>query len=158
MSCALIPEAAKYVMGIEPKTHGGAETGDYVSCKTAHAVYMVCKVAQGNAAQITWTPKQATAVAGTSSKALGTVVPIWSNEDTAASDALTAETAAVNFQTDAALKNKVVIFKIDPATLDKANGFDCVCMYAAASNAANLISVDYYLEARYGHGETAITD
>jgi hypothetical protein len=53
---------------------------------------------------------------------------------------MTARTAAATYTTDAAVKNKVVIFQIDPAALDQANGFDCIAVSTGASNAANITS------------------
>ncbi|GEM_PF-3950060 len=32
------------------------------------------------------------------------------------------------------------MFEVDPTTLDKANGFDCITVKTAASNAANITS------------------
>ena len=43
--------------------------------------------------------------------------------------------------------------------LDLANGFDCICVKAAASDTANLVAAQYILsDLRYGSGKTAITD
>ena len=44
----------------------------------------------------------------------------------------------MNYTTDAGVKNKMVIFEIDPASLDLANNFDCVYLSTGASNAANI--------------------
>jgi hypothetical protein len=95
------------------------------------------------------TPFQATTVAAGSEKVLANVVPIWADQDTAASDALVRQTDAVNFTTSAAVKNKIVIFQIDPAQLDADGGFDCVTLKTGASNAANITQVMYYLRTRY---------
>jgi hypothetical protein len=42
------------------------------------------------------------------------------------------------------VKEKLVVIEIDPATLDQANGFDCVKVATGASNAANITTVLYY--------------
>jgi hypothetical protein len=93
---------------------------------------------------------QAQDVAGTGAKVLANAVPIWSNLDTATSDTLIRRTDAVSYTTDAAVKNKQVIFEIDPALLDLNNGFDCVYVTTGASNAANITAGLFMLtELRY---------
>jgi hypothetical protein len=100
-------------------------------------VAIVCRVNQGNAAQVTFTPLQATSLAGAGSKAIP-AVPIFYNADTTASDTLVAQTAAASFQTDVALKDKFVVFEFDPAELDMTNGFNHIGVSTSASNAANI--------------------
>jgi len=72
-------------------------------------------------------------------------VPIWANLDCAASDALVRQTDAVSYTTDAELKHKIVVFEIDPATLDLVNGFDCLVVITGASDVANITQAMYYL-------------
>ena len=121
---------------------------------------MEVAITQGNAATIALTIEQASAVAGTGSKAITTTVPIWSNLDTAASDTLVRRTDAVSYTTDAGVKNKMVIFQIDPAQLDVANGFDCITVKTGASNVANLTGARYWLQSAYQQATppAAITD
>lgn len=138
-------EGAKIVEAMTPATDAAGRTGDYISLKDAARVFIVFHVAQGNAATIALTIEQATAVAGTASKAITNVVPIWSNLDTSLTDTLVARTPAVSYTTDAALKNKVVVFQVDAASLDTNNGFDCLTLKTGASNAANLTQAMYYL-------------
>jgi hypothetical protein len=133
------------VEGAPPATDAAGRTGDYVSLKNTHKAFIVVSIAQGNAATVALTPYQATAVAGTSEKVLANAVPIWANQDTATSDLLVRQTDAVNFTTSAALKNKMVIFEIDPAQLDADGGFDCLTIKTGASNAANITSILYVL-------------
>lgn len=99
-----------------------------------------CFVNQGNAAQVTFSPVQATSGAGAGSKAIP-AVPIFYNADTTVSDTLVAQAAAATFQTDVALKSKVVSFEFDPAELDLANGFNHIGITTSASNAANITHV-----------------
>ena len=93
----------------------------------------------------------------TGTTAITTVVPIWANEDCVTSDTLVAQTAAVGFTTSAAVKDKIVIFQVDPATL---GAFDCLTVKTGASNAANITSAMYVLAERYQQSTppTAITD
>jgi len=139
-----LTQNAKLVEAITPQA-GAAIAGDYVSLKNAGMAYVVVQVAQGAADVMAISIEQATVVAGTDSKVITNAVPIWSNLDCAASDTLVARTAAVNYSLDAGQKHKMVVFKVDPASLDVAGGFDCICVKTAASNAANITSAMYVL-------------
>lgn len=138
-------EGAKLVEGLAPAADAAGRTGDYVTLKDAARLFIVVHITQGNAATVALTPYQASAVAGTGEKVLANVVPIWSNLDTATTDTLVARTAAANYTTDAAVKNKIVVFQIEAATLDVSGGFDCVTLKTGASNAANITQSMYYL-------------
>ena len=153
-------EHAKLVEAILPDDDAAGTTGDYVSLKNVHMAYVLFHVQQANAATIALTIEQATDVAATGTKAITVSVPIWANEDCATSDTLVRQTDAVSFTTSAAVKNKQVVFQIDPATLDLANGFDCITIKTGASNAANITSAQYMLVSRYPSATppTAITD
>jgi hypothetical protein len=134
-----IPENAKLVSILKPAADAAGRTGAYVSLKGYSRAFLIFHVDQGNAATILITPNQATAVAGTGTKAIN-AVPIWANLDTAASDALARATDAANYTTDAGVKIKQVVFQIDADALDVANSFDCITLLTGASNAANITS------------------
>jgi len=134
-----IPENAKIVSILSPAADAAGRTGAYVSLKGYERCFLVAYITQGNAAQVTLTPNQATAVAGTGAKVTGNV-PIWADLDVATSDALVRQTDAANYQTDVAVKNKIVVLQIDAAALDVNGGFDCVNLSTSASNAANITS------------------
>lgn len=153
-----LPENFKIVRAIDPQTAAAGADGDYVSLKNAHHAWIIVDITQGNAATIAITVEKATKVDGTGSTAITTSVPIWSNAATGTSDTLVRQTNAVSFTTSAALASKQVIFQIDPATLGE--GYDCICVKAGASNAANVISATYMLQTRYPQATppTAITD
>lgn len=155
-----LPEHLKVVEAMSPATDAAGRTSDYVSLKNVNMAYIVFHVTQGNAATIALTVEQATAVAGTGTTAITTAVPIWANEDCAASDTLVRQTNAVSFTTSAAVKHKQVIFMIDPATLNIASGFDCIALLTGASNAANITSAQFYLDMKYKQATppAAITD
>ena len=137
-------EQAKIIQAITPQA-GAAITGDYISLKNAEMAYIVVHMAQGAADICTITIEQATDVAGTGHKVITNVVPIWSNLDCVASDTLVRRTDAVNYALDAGIKNKVVVFQIDPSSLDVAGNFDCITVITSASNAANITSALYIL-------------
>jgi hypothetical protein len=149
MSCNTFVEEYKLVQLLQPATDAAGRTSAYVSLKFASFATIIVSIAQGNAATVAITIEQASAVAGTGSKVITNTVPIWSNLDTAATDTLVRRTAGVALTTDAGVKNKQVCFQIDPADLDIANGFDCICIKTGASNAANVTSAVIVLNDRY---------
>ena len=158
-----LAEQAKIVMGCAPAAlTTTAGDGDYVSMKGYNRLTMIIPVL--NATTVTGgaiTVLQATAVAGTSAKALA-LTRMWANIDCGASDTLT-KTAVTNntFTTDTTnSKQLLYVVEVLASDLDIANGFDCVRVDSASM--ANAVgSVVYILDgARYG-GETptaAITD
>ncbi|RUU47414.1 hypothetical protein EOD08_06780 [Mesorhizobium sp. M6A.T.Ca.TU.002.02.2.1] len=156
-----LPHEMKLIEGIAPAADAAGRSSDIVSLKNAGKAYILIHITQGNAATIALTPMQAQDVAGTGAKVLANAVPIWSNLDTSLTDTLIRRTDAVNYTTDAALKNKQVVFEIDPALLDVANGFDCIYFTTGASNAANITQAEFLLvDLRYQQTTppTAITD
>ena len=156
-----LAENFKIVQGANPKTTNGGFTADYVSLKNVNKAFILVELTQAAAHATLLTPKQATAVAGTGVKVLTNNCEILANEDTASADTLTRQTAAKNYTVTADIKNKTVIFEIDPATLDTANDFDCITITAAdSSEATNFASVTYLLDMKYKEDvpPAAITD
>lgn len=145
-----LPQMCKITDALAPATDAAGRTSLYISLKNCHKAYLVAHITQAAANTILLTPLQASAIAGTGSKVLANAVPIWVNLDTVAAEALVKATDAVNYTTDAGVKNKIVIFEIDPAKLDVAGGFDCVAVSTGASVAANITQAMWYLvPARY---------
>jgi hypothetical protein len=145
-----IPETCFPVDLLAPATDSAGRTsGVYVSLKNAHRAFIVVYITQGAANTILLSPVQATVVAGTDSKVLANVLQIWSNLDVAAAQTFTKRTAAVNYTTDAGVKNKIVVFQVDPAQMDDANGFDCIGLTTGASSASNITSALLFIEPRY---------
>lgn len=142
-------EKYKIVEALTPATDAAGRTGDYVSLKNANKAWIVVNIKQGDANTVLLTVNQAVNVAGGSAKAIANTVPIWANQDCANSDTLTRATDAVNFTTSAATTQKMVVFQIDPASLDTANGFDCITVVTGASNSANLTQGTYFLDMRF---------
>ena len=124
-----------------------SSTPDYVSMKNWRKCAVVIKILNGSTVTgSAITLKQATAVAGTSEKALA-FTKMYQNIDCAAADAL-AEVAVVSntFTTDTTnSKMLMYVIDVDVASLDRANGFDCI--RAGAGNSANTLTIDitYYL-------------
>jgi hypothetical protein len=83
---------------------------------------------------------QATSIAAGTNKA-GPTVDIWANEDTAATDTLVKQTAGASYAVTNNIKNKQVVFEIDPTRLDGNNGYDCIYFtIATSSQATNFVS------------------
>jgi hypothetical protein len=127
-----------------------SSTPDYVSLKN-HSKFTASAI----------TLKQATAVAGTSEKALA-FSWVYQNEDTAASDVLvkTAVTSDTFTTDDTNAKNLIYVIEADVADLDVSGGFDCVRV-GAGDAVASIVSITYILGgSRYNHdvSVTAITD
>lgn len=126
-------------------------TSSYVSLKNAHKAFLVCEVNQGNAAQVTFTPLQAQDNLGTNSKALTSAAPITLNNDTSTStgsDQNVPQTSATSFQADTTLKDKLVVFEIQPEEVMDVNNtggaFDHIAIQTSASNAGNITSAKLF--------------
>ena len=102
--------------------------------------------------------EQAKAVAGTGSKAITEAVPVYLVADASTSDLWVRQADAVSFTTDETTKEKLVVFEVDVDTLDTNGGFDCLCLKAGASNAANIISATYIVTGERYHGSSVIVD
>lgn len=154
-----IPEDLNLYTLLAPAADAAGRTSAYHSLKSAVRAWIVFHVTQGNAATILVSPLQASDVSATGAKAVS-AGRIWHKQDQAATY-FTKATDAATFTTDANVKNKVVVFEIDPTQmLDIANGFDCIAVSTGASNAANITSALLYVQPRH-HGipeVNALTD
>jgi hypothetical protein len=154
-------EIEKPVTGLAPITPS-TSTPDYVSMKNAG--HLTIYILADNSTSVTGsaiTLKQATAVAGTSEKALG-FSHVWANEDTGAGDTLTKTTVTSDTFTtdDTDNKNLLYVIEIDAEDLDTDNGFDCVRV-GTGDASGTVLSVLYVLkELRYKQSTppAAITD
>lgn len=138
---------------LPPAADAAGRTGPYKSLANCSGkVAIVCRVNQGNAAPVTFSPLQAQDNLGTGAKAIP-AVPIFFNADTTVSDTLAAQAAAATFPSGATLKDKIVVFEFDPAELDLANGFNHITVQTSASNAANITDAHMEYIGRY-QGQT----
>ncbi len=134
---------------LAPAADAAGRAGTYKSLRNVTGlIHLVCRVNQGNAAQVTFTPLQAQDSSGTGSKAIP-AVPIFFNLDTSLSDTLVAQTAAASFQTDVGLKDKIVVFKFEAGNLDLANGFNHIAIQTSLSNAANITAAEMIAIGRF---------
>jgi len=154
-------DKGKVVLGLAPITPS-TSTPDYVNLKG----YQKCSViiVYDNATSVTGsdiTLKQATAVAGTSEKALGFETQ-YANTDISANDTLTeTDVTSDTFTTDDTdNKNGIHVIEVDADDLDRDNNFDC--LRAGTGDAANtVLAVIYILHGpRYAPtlDRSAITD
>lgn len=153
-------EQTKDMLVAAPATDAAGRTSTYVSVKDYEAVEATVYITQGNAATILCSLLQATAVAGTSSKA-GPTAQVYSALDVSTSQDLVRRTDGSTYTTDAAVKNKIVKFVFPTAALDTNNGFDCVAVSTGASNVANITAITIRgLNPRYAQvtPPTALTD
>lgn len=137
------------VGSINPAADAAGRTGGYVSLKNALMAFAIFYIKQGNAATVACDLLQASDVSGTGAKAT-VALPIWTELDGATAPfKYTKQTDAAAYTTDAATKDKIVVFQLDPAKLDVANGFDCVAARTGASNAGNITSAQIIIIPRY---------
>ena len=140
-----LPDQFPPIALLPPAADAAGRTSSYRTLKGAQKAWIVARVNQGNAAQVTLTPLQAQDVSGTGAKAIA-AVPIWLNGDTSLSDALAVQAAAASLQTSATTKDKIVVFEITPdVALDVANGFRTIGISTSASNAANITEATLYV-------------
>lgn len=148
-----LAEVAKFVSAFGPATPSSASPA-WVSLKFYQRATVLIHAL--NATTVTGSAvalAQATAVAGTGTKALA-FTTAKRNIDTAASDALADFAVSSNtFTTDATnSKSLMYVIDIDPATLDVANGFDCFRV-TLGNATASVLSAQYILwTPRFGKG------
>lgn len=155
-----LPQHTKIVQMFYPQTTNGTLTSQVISLKNAHKAWVVLDFTQAVGHATTPTLVQATSIAGTTNKA-GPTVPIWANEDCAATDTLVKKTDAASYAVTNDVKHKQVVFEIDPSRLDVSNGYDCIYFtIATSSQATNFVSAAAYLDNRYKQATppTAILD
>lgn len=152
MGLLSLPEMTQIVDATAgPVTTNGGVTADYVSIKNRARLYIVVNLTQAVGHATLLTPRRATAVDGTGVVVLATNVRIWANEDTAASDTLVSQTAALNFTVANDIKKKMVVFEIDVMALGFTSAspgivYDVVNLLVAdSSQATNFISANYFL-------------
>jgi hypothetical protein len=156
-----LPEQYKIVDATAgPVTTNGGVTGTYVSLKNIKYAWLVLQFTQAVGHATTPAIKQATAIAGTGVKT-GPTANIWMNAATATNDTLVKQTSAAQQALGTGVAKHLVIFGIDPASLDINNGFDVLGWSAAdSSQASNFVSGLWYLETKYAQGTppTAVLD
>jgi len=142
------PQNVSFYTLLAPAADAAGRTSAYLSLKNAVKAWIVVYMDQAAANTVLLSPLQATAVAGTGSKAIS-AARIWHKLDQALTD-FTLATEAATYTTDAGVKVKFVIFELDLAkVLDQANSFDCIAVSTGASAAANITSAFLAIQPRH---------
>jgi len=141
-----IPQGGLLVQGFQPQVNTAEITGDYISMKTAHRVWVVFHMTQANAAQSILSLSMATAVLPTGATPVVATFPIWYNLDCTTDIFTRAAADAASYTLSVDVANKLVIFQIDPSIMP---GYDCLAGVAGASNIANIVSCIYIIDNRY---------
>lgn len=143
-------EKYKVVQGIQPRTTNAGFSSDWVNLRNANRMIIVVNLTQAVGHATAFTLAQATSVTGGDTKAITNNCLIWANEDCAASDTLVRKTDAKAYTVAADVKNKVIVFEVDPSNLDVANNFDCLSLTVAdSSQATNIASVMFFQDSKY---------
>ena len=142
-----LPVNCKIVQLTSPVTSNGGVTTDCVSMRDALKAWAVFDMTQAVGHATTIALRQATDFAiGTN--AAGPAVPVWTNNDTVATDTLVKQTPAASQAVAADVKHKQVVFEIDPALLTA--GYPCIYFTVSdSSQATNFVSATVYLWDRY---------
>ena len=147
------------VEGIEPlNITGSAKDGNYASLKHAGHVTIVIQTGAWAGGTSALTLNQATAVAGTSEKALAFSF-MYTNDGAVGATALTKTAVTSNtFNLDTA--NSMYVIEIETDSLDIDNGFDCVQLALATPGSNNdYVSASYVLsQARFMNPSDELTD
>lgn len=147
MSHTAVVSKYKVVQAFAPKTTNAALTSQVVTLKNAIRATLVLNFANAVGFASVPTINQATDIAA-GTNAAGPACRIWANEDCAATDTLVAKTAAASYTMAADIKNKQVVFEIDPASLT--DGYDCVyCTIPTSSQATNFVSGEWIIETNF---------
>lgn len=153
-----MPEFIRPVTLSGPVTTNGGVTSDYISMKGVHEVYIVATLKQTVAHATTVSIYQATAVAGTSAKALANNVPLYQIADISATDLYTRQDDAVAATMAATTKTQKVVFRVKADVLDGANSFDCLNVVVSdSSQATNFCAIDAIIVPRFSN-QTVLTD
>jgi hypothetical protein len=151
MSVSLNARLDEQVYGVQAACNGVLTTtvGDcvYVSLKNYRKVRVTIDILNGTTVTgTTVTLKQATAVAGTSEKALA-YSRMLANIDVAAGQAMTETAVTSNTFTSDTTNSKRLryVIDVDADTLDVANGFDCFRVdCTGAANSTGTVVYDLY--------------
>lgn len=143
-------EKYKVVQAVEPKTTNTAITGSYISLKNVIEATIIVNLTQAVAHGTQVSLYQAQDTTGTNAKPLVLEVPIWANEDVSITDILERHPNGMSYTVAATVKNKQVVFEVDPAKLDVNNGFICINVrIGESSQVTNFVSAVYILDSKY---------
>lgn len=152
-----IPENLFPVTAWMGAADGIDDNADYISCKTAHRVYVMVTHKGTNDTDLVIGLREATTVAAGSAAAITATMPIWKSTGSTSSDTFTRATDAATDTIDPATEGtQIVIFEWDPAKFSA--GFDCLQVYTTGGHASNFVHAVYFIEPRYQPAVSAIAD
>lgn len=146
-----LPDNSKIVQAFPVQTMGSAATGDWVSLKGYERCMILVHITNGHASSGALTVDKATDVAGSNESAGITLNNVYAKTDyvqgTTTATALTKQTAAASFVTDATITtDQWWVVDIAASDLpDSSYDYDCIQVNLALSNAGNLASGMYIL-------------
>lgn len=145
-----LPEKYNIVQGAQPQTTNTAVNSKYVSLKNGIVAFIIVHLTQAVGHATTISLYQAQDVSGTGAKALASNVQIWANEDVAASDTLIRKADGVSYAVANDVKNKTVVFQVEPERLDINSGFTTIqARIGASAQATNFASVEILVDSKY---------
>lgn len=125
------------VQGLQPVAVSSV-TPDYISMKNYGHLTIILHIAISSGVDTgAFAILQATAVAGTSAKAIANIDTVWKNLDCATEQFTKDTSSCVNgaITVGGVTKNILYVFEVDKRDLDVENGFDCVgCTLADITN------------------------
>ena len=143
-------EGAKIIQARFPTTSGTAalNSGDYIKMQNAHAVWTIINVDSETTA-ITFTPKTASAYAGTGAAAVDGGCKIWYNTNTTNLDRMTASTATTAYTLTDCANAALVVIRYDPANAPTSHPYFAMTGSSAGTAAAGRLAMTYVVESRY---------
>lgn len=151
----VLNEDYKVIQAFEPKTTNTAITSDYVTLKNSITAAVIVNLTQavGHATQVSLYQSQD--VSGTGAKVLSNNVPIWANEDVSLGDSLVRQPDGTSYSALNTVKNKQIVFHVEPSKLDINNGYCCLNVRIGASaQATNFACGEFILENKYGQADS----
>ena len=141
-------EGAKIIQALCPTTQGSADDGDYVNMENAHAVWTIINIRKPTNA-ITFTPKTASAYAGTGAAAVDGGCKFWINTGTTTLDRMTASTATTALACSATTDAQMIVCRYDPANAPTSHPYFSVIPSTFATSGTGTIAMTYILDSRY---------
>mgnify|MGYP001818556704 CR=1 FL=1 len=148
-----LPENCEKVAVVPNQTGASIGAGVYIGGRHLRKGFFVVDFVYGADVDCVITVLEAPLVNGTNAETVTKTLPMWASTDTTASSVIPEITAAANYTFDAGDgKNQTLIIQFDPgdfsenATTGALN--NAVTVSVGDSDAANLISVDFYMVPR----------
>jgi hypothetical protein len=142
-------EGAKIVQALAPTTQGAADDGDYVTMKDAHTVWTIINVSAATT-DVTFTPKNASAYAGTGAAAVDGGCKFWVNTNTTNLDRMTASTASTAYTLSDNATKALVVCRYDPSNAPSSHPYFAMTCSTAGTAAAGTVAMTYVMESRFG--------